>query len=314
MTDDIDQKRLRDAVFKACNSMDAFEDMPYSAIRKETERILGLERKSLKEYKNDITDMMYQFHNVHNSKKRKRRMNEINKDDDYDDDNENEMIKRGKYSIYESNIIMNTVNEYVEANDYELSDVCCEMRAKSEKYKHHSVLWNTLVDLLPNRSKLSIRAHAVRQMMSHSRTGSFTEDEKKKVLEMTKMYGHDWKRIGYELGRMTGDVKDLYKIIVKPRKNSGTFTLQEAARLITAVKKITKSPDNLHSYEIEYENISWKAVATLMNDERLPLDYLRHWRTIRKKSWLGPDLVAGMLTSSQQRRDDRKIISYIAER
>ena len=149
--------------------------------------------------------------------------------------------------------------------------------------------------------------------MQGSRTGSFTEDEKKRVLQMVPVYGHDWKRIAKELGRMRGDIKDLYKILQK-RKVTGHFSLQEAARLIAAVKHVTGSSSKLHAFEIPFENVSWKAVARHMNNERLPLDYLRHWKVVRRTSWLGPELAAGMVTSARQRADDRKIIAHIAER
>lgn len=305
MSAHIDQATLREAVFKACNTLDAFEAMPYSTIRKETERLLNLEKKALKDRKDDITEMVFQFRNVHKLQKNKRTLSEIGGQ---------KILKKGKYSVHETQLILSAIHDYVDANDLQMSDVCSEMREKSEKYKRHTALWDSLADLLPHRDRISIHEHAKRKLMSDTRTGSFTEEEKKRVLQMAAVYGHDWKRIANELGRMTGDIKDLYKILKTPRINSGHFTLQEAAKLIMAVKQVTGCSDKLKSFEIPYENISWIAVAQLMKNERLPLDYLRHWKVIRKNSWLGPELVAGMVTTSQQRDDDRKIIAYIAEK
>ena len=298
----VDQVTLREAVFKACNTLDAFESMPYSTIRKETERLLGMEKKALKDRKDDITEMIFQFRNVHKLKKQKK-----------SHDSSIQVLKKGKYSKYETELILSAIYDYVEANDLELTDVCSEMREKTEKYKRHTVLWDSLTDLLPHRDRVSIREHANRKLMSGSRTGTFTEEEKKRVLQMASLYGHDWKRIANELGRMTGDIKDLHKILETPRINSGHFTLQEAARLIMAVKQVTRCPNELKSFEIPYENISWKSVAHILKNERQPLDYLRHWKVIRRNTWLGPELVAGMVTTSQQRADDRKIIAHIAE-
>lgn len=300
----VDQVTLREAVFKACNTLDAFESMPYSTIRKETERLLCMEKKALKDRKDDITEMIFQFRNVHKLKKQKRSSNI----------NSKHIKKTGKYSKHETELILSSIGDYVEANDLQMSDICSEMRGKTEKYKRHTALWDSLSDLLPHRERASIHEHAKRKLMSNTRTGTFTEEEKKRVLQMASLYGHDWKRIAHELGRMTGDIKDLYKVLKTPRINTGTFSLQEAARLIMAVKQVTGCAHNLKSFEIPYDNISWNSVAILLKNERHPLDYLRHWKVIRKKSWLGPELVDGLITSSQQHADDRKIIAYIAER
>jgi hypothetical protein len=302
--DTIPQLILRDAVFKACNTLDAFESMPLSSIREEAERLLDLPKKALKTRKDEIMDIVFQFRNVHKPHQRKKTLVQVSND---------VVKKKGKFSVHETELILSAVQDYIEAQDLKVADVCSEMREKSEKYQRHSSLWDGLAELLPHREKGSIYEHAKRKLMAGTRTGSFTSLEKARVLEMTAMHGNDWKRIATELGRMTGDIKDLHKIL-KSRKNTGQFTLQERARLITAVKKVTKSPSDFHSFEIPYDDVPWKRVARLMKDERLPLDYLRHWKVVRKTSWLGPDLVAGMVTSTQQRNDDRKIIAYIAER
>ena len=306
MSAGIDDVMLRDAVFKACNSLDAFESMPYSSIREETERLLDLDNKALKDRKNDITDMIFQFRNVHKPHKRKK--------SECDIDNEAVRMKSGKYSVHETELIMSTINNYLEVHGLQVSDICCEMREQSKGYKKHADLWRALCELLPNRKKVSIQDHAKRKLMESTRTGTFTEEEKKTVLAMSAVYGNAWKRISNELGRMGCDVKDLCKIIKNPRKNKGHFTLLDRARLIMAVKEVTGSSSDLHAFEINYHNVSWIAVATLLNNERLPLDYLRHWKVIRRTSWLGPELSAGMVTSAGQHEEDRKLIAYLAER
>lgn len=300
MSAEIDQVKLRDAVFKACNSLDAFETMPYSSIRKETERLLDLESKALKDRKDEIMDMVLQFRNVHKPQKKKHFGEDGN------------VVKKGKFSVYETDLILTGVRDYVAAHDISIADVCAQMRSNTDRKMRNIALWDSLADLLPHRTRVSIHDHANRKLMAGTRIGYFTDDEKKRVLQMVALYGHDWKRIASELGRMSCDIKDLYKIM-RPRKNKGYFTLYESARLISAVKQVTHSSNDLHAYQISPDNVSWTSVAKLMNDERIPLDYLRHWKVIRKNSRLGPQL-ANMITSRQQRHDDRRIIAYMAER
>jgi hypothetical protein len=134
-----DTAALRGAVYSILQDNDDFESLPFSTLRMEVEKSIGLPHGSLKPQKSEIMDLVVEFKHTQKYKKAAVR-----------DSESSGGAKGGKYSKHETELIMNTVEEYMAANDFTKEDLCPALRDE-KGFKHHSILWNMLQELLPNR-------------------------------------------------------------------------------------------------------------------------------------------------------------------
>lgn len=134
-----DTAALRGAVYSVLSGNDDFESLPFSTLRMEVEKSIGLSHGSLKSHKSEIMDLVVEFKHTRKYKKAAPRESESS-----------EGAKGGKYSKRETELIMNTVEEYMTANGLTREDLCPALR-NGTGYKHHSILWSMLHEALPNR-------------------------------------------------------------------------------------------------------------------------------------------------------------------
>lgn len=131
-----DTASLRGAIFSILSGHDDYESLPFSTLRQEMERNIGLPHGSLKSQKSEIMDLVVEFKHMQ-------------KYENVDKGNESK-VKTGKYSKQETDLILKTVHEYLAANDFSPEEICPELRDERE-CKQHPYLWSMLKDLLPGR-------------------------------------------------------------------------------------------------------------------------------------------------------------------
>lgn len=81
--------------------------------------------------------------------------------------------------------------------------------------------------------------------------------------------------------RLPDDCRQMF-IRLQGRKHSGRFTPEEDRRVVSCVRRVSDRPDSCPVYDLPVTGLPWTHIASLMNNERLPLDYLRRWQIIMK--------------------------------
>jgi len=301
----VNEQELRAAVFSVLDdSTDDYESRPFSHLRSEVESILKLPPRSLAEHRETITDMIVEHRNL--------RAGQYDAAHALEPDDDAQPEKLGKFSKYESEVIMSHVNAYLEANSLDVSDISSTFR-DSDAYTRgqHSLLWKDISSELPMRKPSQIYYHAMRQLANITRNGAWTQEEKDTLKAMVKVHGSNWIRIGKLMNRYSLDCKDAYKLFA--RKKRGRFTEEEDSELTKAVRTVTNSSDDIPIWELPAVDISWKAVGALMGNERIPLDYQRRWHRIRAggSSATKGRQVLDQPVSASRSLTNKKLLSYL---
>jgi hypothetical protein len=87
--------------------------------------------------------------------------------------------------------------------------------------KKMKLFWKTVAESVPNRTEKQCRERYSNHLNGAWKTGSWTEKDESKLLEMHKMLGNKWAKIGKVLCRNGHSVKNRYKVLmmrVKKRK------------------------------------------------------------------------------------------------
>lgn len=83
--------------------------------------------------------------------------------------------------------------------------------------------------------------------------------------------------------RLPDDCRQMF-IRLQGRKHRGRFTPEEDRRVVSCVRRVSdRPPDECGPiHDLPVSGLPWTRIASLMNNERLPLDYLRRWQIIMK--------------------------------
>lgn len=174
-----DTATLRGAIYSALESNEDFGTLPFSALRQDLERNLGLPHQSLKHQKSEIMDLVVEYNYMLEQKK---------KDNQSQETAESSGMKSGKYSKQETTLILDTIHDYLDVNGYDISDVCYTFREEGQKTQHHSELWRSLADLLPHRRYYDIKMHAVCKLSGTLKHGKWTKEEKELLNALVLSY------------------------------------------------------------------------------------------------------------------------------
>eukprot|EP00607_Mallomonas_marina_P005475 CAMPEP_0182426828 /NCGR_PEP_ID=MMETSP1167-20130531/13343_1 /TAXON_ID=2988 /ORGANISM="Mallomonas Sp, Strain CCMP3275" /LENGTH=543 /DNA_ID=CAMNT_0024608543 /DNA_START=44 /DNA_END=1675 /DNA_ORIENTATION=+ len=184
------------------------------------------------------------------------------------------IYKKGKYSKSESELIVRLVLEYIQINGLEKADVCPGLREGNSKKRHR--IWKEISIILPHRTQRSIYSHAYRQLMQHTRTGQWSEEERRTLESLVERYGRDWIQIGRMMEKHRGDCKDAF-MRMQPRKLRGPFTAEENERILRAVVRYTSVTDEAQLSLSLSRGLAWSEIASELGCTRHARDYARHW-------------------------------------
>ena len=136
---------------------------------------------------------------MENNKSSKRRKWLINED--------NSLIKTGKYSSDEEEMIKKALCEYALNNNLSSEDLH-KLFIEKQKAKK---LWSNFAELIPNRRVISIHGYCHRKFDPFNHKGKWNKNEEKLLLELVKEKGKKWSEISKILKRTPINCKDKYK-------------------------------------------------------------------------------------------------------
>lgn len=92
--------------------------------------------------------------------------------------------------------------------------------------------------VLPERKLVAIRARLLRLTHHGNNRGQWTEDEKRKVLELHKVLGNDWTKIGECMDRMADGCRSMIRELTTVAEvHEGPWTREEVQMLELACHK-----------------------------------------------------------------------------
>lgn len=209
--------------------------------------------------------------------------------------------KTGVLDKDESELIWNTLQEYMNKNQCTDEDLCPGLRAaepgvmeaavgipsgissRSKPEKKRDV-WSDLARMLPERKPKTIYQHGTRLLMK-ARLTEWTPETKEQLKVLVTKHGQQWAHLGRLLNKNPDDVKHTYKRLTTPRAKKGKFTKEEDSRLQAAMFKILQVNslrDPIFSSGKKLPDGTWNSVTEEMSRERTPTDYLRRWSAILK--------------------------------
>ena len=138
-------------------------------------------------------------------------------------------LKSKKFSQQETVTIMTHIKEFVQQKNIALSELCANLRDETDKaHKHHAV-WSELCTILPTRTRVAIRQHAVRQIMREhggAKAKGFTAEETEQLVKLVEEKGQNWSIISRVMGKLDDDCKHMY-LRHSGRKITGKFSEEE---------------------------------------------------------------------------------------
>lgn len=188
-------------------------------------------------------------------------------------------VIKGKFSIQESNLILQKVTKFMQDNSLELSDIILGLRDPKNPGRKVHAIWQELSLEIPNRSIKAIYQHANRKLMLMQQT-PWTDADKNMLKQQVEEKGRNWSLIGRLMGKLSDDCKHVFTRM-QERKNTGRFTAQEDDEIIAAIRTHFSIDSDISVENFPDKKIPWTAIARTLGSKRHGLDYLRRWPTIK---------------------------------
>jgi len=125
----------------------------------------------------------------------------------------------------------------------------------------------------------------------------WTQEDKERLKQLVGDKGNKWSEIGRIMGRLGDDCKHVFRRF-RERTKKGRFTEEEDNHLTQAVREVMEIGGDVRNQDLPTQDIPWIQVAQKMNNERLDIDYLRRWQTV-KSSFTIADMQSDILVSSE---------------
>lgn len=146
--------------------------------------------------------------------------------------------------------------------DRAVQDYMTEMHLTEEEFcvelEKNKLAMRRFLYVLRRRNPKNMRLH----MQRHYRTqpkGVFTTEEDFKIMDLIEEFGHDFKRIGAQMGRFSEDVRDRYRNVLKHEaKQSGPFTEAED-RLLMAATRDLSTEDSATTWEMVAKTVGTRS-------------------------------------------------------
>ena len=238
----------------------------------------------LAEYKHEVKDIIEDFRNSHALQRQP---------------------KTFQFSKTEDDIILRAIAQYKETFGVSDTDLCPLHNIGLRKRRP---LWKEISDLLPHRTPQLIYMRAMRLL--REKNGKWSKEQIGEIKRLVDQ-NHSYSEVGKLLGMHREDVRGVY-MRSQERKVSGQFSKEEDDRLVQAIKQVTGVSDDL---SLPLKGISWKDVASEMNNERQGSDYCKRWRLIkpgRTASALGISETDSRADNSVFERQ-KSILNYLEE-
>ncbi len=179
------------------------------------------------------------------------------------------------FTKQEISLIDDVISQYCDMHNLTRHQVCQRIWANDRKKDD---FWETLLRVLPNRTRSSVYKHVRRAYHIFDVRGKWTPPEDQQLGALVAEKSSQWKTIGEIMGRMPEDCRDRWRNYVKCGSNrtSNKWSLDEENSLRQVVSEL-KSLDPTSP-------INWTLVSERMGGTRSRIQCRYKWNKFIKKA------------------------------